>query len=301
MDAIRFLEEKGLIKEYLEIPHLQNTVVVEISNRELKNKKSTKFYTAYLNFSKNIASIASKKPTGDHSHILYISANPVTFMKVPKNKWNVDVVPLEMLRTKIHMDIFNKFMSRNCIIESSLRLLLHFDNGKEMVYSNEAMNRDDWKKVKEMLLKQFSGEIKRLGGKNIIVKDVNPFEVNIKYTLPKEILLPMVLLGPVINSPLFPYSIDPCNPYKYVKKGKNKERGVWSLGGSYLIRNEKKGKNKHYFFIDDESEDFDDIVITINLWDFEYVFPYDRQEEFICYITKKIKNAGINKLEICYN
>lgn len=303
MDAIRFLEEKGLLKEYLEIPHYQNTVVVEISKWGLKNKKSTKFYNAHLNFSRNIAMIGSKKSAKNHSHCLYVSDNSLSFMDVPKDEWDIDIIPNEMLGIKIHNDIFNKFISKNCVVESSLSLLLARGDEKEVVWCDdeEIINHSDREMIKEKLLNRFLGKVKKLCGKNIVVKDVNPTGINVKYMLPKNILLPIVLLiKPVMSSPLFPYSIDPRNPYKYVKKDKNK-RDIWWLGGSYIIRNKKKNENNDYFFIDNESEDFDDIVIGIPMAQFEYIFPDNRQKEFIGYLTKKLKKAGINKIEICYN
>ncbi|CEG13560.1 hypothetical protein MSIBF_A4170002 [groundwater metagenome] len=313
-DAFYFLEEKVLVKEYLEIPNIQDTIVIEIFNNVLsENKKSgkfyesTKFYGASIYFRKNIARIFSKDPIEGHHHSTYISAQPLTFMRLPKDKWKVDLLSIDCLEQRIHKEIFNKFISKNCVVESPLYLSLHHKVKEGYESVDVAIKHNDYEKVKKMLLKRILKKVKRIGGRNISLKENDDFngcqKVLLKYTISKEILLPLLITLPI----RMPLALSFCfyrlplpfleDSYSYIKKGKNNEKEIWTMGGRYLIRNKKKGEKENYFFCNDESEDFDDIVVE----DFgEYIFPQDNLKKFTEFVMKKFRDYGINKVEICH-
>jgi len=129
MNAISFLEKKKLLNEYLGIPHNQDTVVLTIYHRcpiYLKNFESKKFYGISIDYSKEIAKIVSKKPKDEHSHCLHICSEPIAFYKVPNDERNVDLRS-SLDSIYIYKDIFDKFMSKTCVVESSFELRLFYD------------------------------------------------------------------------------------------------------------------------------------------------------------------------------
>lgn len=294
LGAISFLEKKNLLNEYLGIPHT-HTVVATIYPMVLNNTKSKKFYIVYFRHGEEIARITSKKPKKDSPYCLHLCSNIPTFDKVPKDKWDVDIEPLTYRELSIYEMVFNKFMSKTCVVECSFNLLFFNNEKKEWIFTFEpgydtVINHKDSKHMLKILSELFLKKIKMFGGRTITVKYDDPLKVKIKYTLPKEVIMPIILQTKISWCTLF---ANFPTGYGYNQKGNKKEK--WALWiDERIIRSKKKDEAKNYFFIDDKSEDFDGIIMD----DFEFAFPRHRQIEFMDYVTKKFKKIGVNNIKL---
>ena len=102
-----------------------------------------------------------------------------------------------------------------------------WDKGK-IVYEDselvsEVIDHRDREQAKAILLKRFLRKIKQFGGRNITVKDKGPVDIGIKYTMRKEVILPVIIVHrDIMVCSLFPlHSSSIYN--KHIHKEKNKK------------------------------------------------------------------------------